>query len=304
MKQNGCGSEVFKHVPRLCCVTIASGNANVQPATPEADFDSQAAHLFYILNENCLSWRYLTLLWSSSSSSSSSSSQMDHSIHVHISAKALQLCSRLRDATFVALRLFEDQLVQCRIPHSTRGITAGRRAGGWSPSCDYSDHPVKCVGMIPEDIRTTYVYMSIYICIYTVLLYYCITALLHYCITVCVYVCMCVCVYVCMCVCVWTWGSPKYYHHHHHRHSHSHRHRHHQQQQIFFFQTWNMMINNWIFWDSIFKQTVPVWPYVCGVCIYAYCRYHRYQDMQASNICTFYCLIISHLTLQLLGRNN
>ena len=166
MKQNGCGSEVFKNVPRLCCVTIASGYANVQPATPEADFDSQAAHLFYILNENGLSWRYLTILWSSSSSSS----QMDHSIHVHISAKALQLCSRLRDATFVALRLFEDQLVQCRIPHGTRGITAGRRAGGWSPSCDYSDHPVKCVGMIPGDIRTTYADLYMHYYIYTVIM--------------------------------------------------------------------------------------------------------------------------------------
>ena len=125
MKQNGCGSEVFKNIPRLCCVTIARGNANVQPATPEADFDSQASHLFYILNENGLSWRYLTIL---SSSSSSSSSQMDHSIHVHISAKALQLCSRLRDATFVALRLFEDQLVQCRIPHGGSLRAEGREA--------------------------------------------------------------------------------------------------------------------------------------------------------------------------------
>jgi hypothetical protein len=121
MKQNGCGSEVFKNVQRLCCVTIARGNANVQPATPEADFDSQAAHLFYILNENGLSWRYLTIL-----SSSSSSSQMDHSIHVHISAKALQLCSRLRDATFVALRLFEHQLA-----HSVARVAFEWRRWTW-----------------------------------------------------------------------------------------------------------------------------------------------------------------------------
>ena len=122
----------------------------------------------------------------------------------------------------------------------------------------------------------------------------------------------CVCMYVCnMYVC--EHGVPQniiiiinHHHHHHHDHDHDHhRHRHrHHHQQIFFFQIWNMMINNWIFWDSIFKQTVPVWPYVCGVCIYAYCRFHRYQDMQASNMCTFHCLIISHLTLQLLGTNN
>ena len=58
------------------------------------------------------------------------------------------------------------------------------------------------------------------------------------------------------------------------------------------------------FFGTPFSNKLYLYGRMCVVCIYAYCRFHRYQDMQASNMCTFHCLIISHLTLQLLGTNN
>ena len=96
-------------------------------------------------------------------------------------------------------------------PMAPGGITAGRRAGGWSPSCDYSDHPVKCVGMIPGDICTTYVYIYIYICNYVcnyvcmyVCMYLSIDRSIYVCMYAWMYAWMYVCMYACMHVCMYT----------------------------------------------------------------------------------------------------